>query len=50
MMMEFLLSLWIWWSHAVPVLPYWDPYGAVFAIVLLLAVLGAGVKWMMGDD
>ena len=46
----FLNFLWIWWSHAADVVPFWDPFGATLSLPAILALIGLGIKRILGRD
>jgi|TARA_B110000196_G_scaffold267860_1_gene241734 hypothetical protein len=46
----FLNFLWIWWSHAADVVPFWDPFGAMLSLAAILALIGLSIKRIMGRD
>jgi hypothetical protein len=45
-----LIFLWIWWSHAADVVPFWDPFGATLSLPAILALIGLGIKRILGRD
>ena len=47
---NFLIFLWICWSHAADVVPFWDPFGAMLSLAAILALIGLSIKRIMGRD
>ncbi len=42
--------LWSWWCQAGEGIPLWNPFGAVLSVVLLLALIGLGIKHVLGKE
>ncbi len=47
---NFLVSAWSWWCRAADIVPLWNPYGALFSVVLIVGLFGFGIKLVMGED
>ena len=39
-----------WWCRAADVVPLWDPYGALFSVVLMVGLCGFCVKRVMDEE
>jgi hypothetical protein len=48
--LEFLASTWLWWCLAADVVPLWNPFGALFSLVLLVGLFGFCIKKIMGEE
>lgn len=44
---HYLDGIWSMWVGMANGVPYWDPYGAMSAVILGLALIGLGVKKVM---
>ena len=47
---NFLAATWAWWCRAADVVPLWDPYGALFSVVLMVGLCGFCVKRVMDEE
>ncbi|HJM94210.1 MAG: hypothetical protein QGG19_21390 [Alphaproteobacteria bacterium] len=48
--MNFLASIWLWWCRATDVVKLWNPFGALFSLVLMVGLFGYCVKKIMGAE
>ncbi len=48
--MNSLASTWFWWPRAANMVPLWNPFGALFSLVLMVGLFGYCVKKIMGAE
>lgn len=40
-------TLWSTWTNMFPMIPYWDPYGALSAVFLVIIGMAVAVRYMV---
>ncbi len=43
-------SSWFWWTHMADFIPFWNPFGAYFSLLILVAIFGWCVKRIREGD
>ncbi|MBT6427591.1 MAG: hypothetical protein HOK30_08015 [Rhodospirillaceae bacterium] len=41
---------WFWWCHVADVIPLWNPFGAFFSVMVMVALFGMAIKHIKGKD